>query len=137
MEENEYTSMDGTTVIICGGNPLPGCPESWERAYELQKQMNGGVDKDDDEYRDRPRWRFDCGFKLDFDGPLLDVSSRFYPPKNHYGPTWDGGVTIFLFGKEVAVKKFDCATLEELHIRVEAFVKEFADKVRKLLTDNQ
>lgn len=136
MSENEYNSIDGTHVIINGGNPLPGCPESWDQAYRLEKEMNGGKDKDDDEWHDRPRWKFDCGFKLDFDGPILDINSRFYPPKNHYGPTWDGGVTVRFMGKEIAVKKFDCPTLQELHSQVEVYLKEIADKIASVFPQN-
>lgn len=133
MSENLYKSVDGTTVIICGGDPLPGCPESWDEAYAAQAKMNGGISKEHDDYGDRPRWRFDCGFKLDFDGPLLDVSSRFYPPKSHYGATWDGGVAIHMFGQDIASKEFDCATLEELHAQVEAYVKVIAEKVAEAI----
>lgn len=57
-------------IIINGGEPLEGCPPSWELANRWQKDAN--ANKSDDE----PRWSFDCGFKLDFDGSLLDVSSR-------------------------------------------------------------
>lgn len=137
MSENVYTSVNGTTVIICGGDPLPGCPENWDEAYAAQAKMNGGISKDDDDYHDRPRWRFDCGFKLDFDGPMLDVSSRFYPPKTHYGTTWDGGATVRMFGQDIASEAFDCATLEELHAKVEAWVKGIADKVAEAIREEK
>lgn len=132
MSENVYKSVNGTTVIVNGGNSLPGCPKDWDEANALQAKMNEGKG-DEEEYRNQPRWRFDCGFKLDFDGPLLDVSSRFYPPKSHYGATWDGGVSITMFGQDIASKKFDCTTLEELRVQVEGYVKEIADKVTKAI----
>ena len=130
MENNVYQSVNGTTVIVNGGNPLPGCPESWEQAREIEKGLNGGITKDDDEWQDKPRWSFDCGFKLDYDGDLLRVSSRFYPPKTHYGITWDGHVGVFLFGEKVLDKEFDCPSLEELKSQVEAFVNEISGKVK-------
>lgn len=129
MSGNEYTSIDGIHVIINGGNPLPGCPESWEQAYCLEKEMNGGKTKEDDDWSERPRWDFDCGFKLDFDGPILSVNSRFYPPANHYGPTWDGHVGVMFMGNAIFKKEFDCPTLQELHSQVEAYLKEIADKI--------
>jgi|GEM_PF-2564200 hypothetical protein len=135
MSENEYIGADGTHFIFNGGDPLPGCPESWEQAYKLQDEMNGGIKKDDSAYYDRPRWRFNCGFKLDFDGPILDVNSRFYPPKNHYGRTWDGRVTIVFMGQDVASKEFDCATLQELHSQVESYLKEIADKIKAIFQE--
>lgn len=87
------------TLIINGGNALPGCPESWEDARSWQDKAN--EDKGDSE----PLWSFDCGFKLDFDGGILRVSSRFYPPKTHYGSTWDGTVTVSLILKYANTNK--------------------------------
>lgn len=127
--ENNIIKIGNVTAILNGGNPLPGCPESWEQAYEIEKQLNNGVTKDDDDYNSAPRWDFDCGFKLDFDGPLMHISSRFYPPKTHYGATWDGTVTVYILDKEVSEKKFDCKTLDELKQQVEEYVYRVANKL--------
>lgn len=131
MEDNVYQSVSGVIVIVNGGNALPGCPESWEQAREIEKKLNEGKGDDDpaEIVGDQPRWKFDCGFKLDFDGPLLDVSSRFYPPKTHYGATWDGGVTVRMFGQEIASRAFDCSTLDELKSQVEDYLKSIADSI--------
>jgi len=110
------------TIIINGGNPLPGCPTDWEQAKIIQKHLN----KD----KITPKWEFDCGFKLDCDGPIVEVSSRFYPPTTHGGSTWDGYVHIYFFGEEIEKKKFDCLSLEELQIQVGQYINNIADKIK-------
>lgn len=113
-----------------GGNPLPGCPTDWDEAKAIEQNLNNGNDRED---VDGPTWRFDCGFKLDYDGPLLSVSSRFYPPKTHYGATWDGTATVFLLNEIVGEKKFDSPTLEELKKQVEEYVGGFVEKIKAAL----
>ena len=123
MSENEIIT-DGHHIIINGGNPLPGCPESWDDAHEWEDEVNKDTSK-----WEVPQWKFDCGFKLDHDGPILSVSSRFYPPKSDYGPRWDGGCEILLMGNTVAQKEFECDSLDELKSQVEAFVSDFIKTV--------
>jgi hypothetical protein len=123
MEDNIIQTPNGT-VILNGGNALNGCPLSWEEAGQWEKSAN--LDKDE---FDEPLWKFDCGFKLDFDGPVLRVSSRFYPPKTHYGPTWDGNVTVYILGKEVEKKSFDCKTLNELKAEVEQYITSLGSRI--------
>jgi hypothetical protein len=62
-------------VIFNGGDPSGDCPTDWDDAYELIEKMNAN------RVNDGPKWSFDCGFKLDFDGGLVSISSRFYTPK--------------------------------------------------------
>lgn len=123
MEDNIIITPT-STIIINGGNPLPGCPESWDDAYAIEKKLNEGKEENGE-----PLWDFDCGFKLDFDGPLISVCSRFYPPKTHYGSTWDGSVTVFLGDKDIDERSFDCATLDELKVQVESYIKEVSEKI--------
>ena len=73
----------------------------------------------------KPKWKFDCGFKLDFDGPIVSVSSRFYPPKTHYGPKWDGNVTINIFDIKIIKKEFKCNTLNDLKNEVENYISNY------------
>lgn len=119
-------SKDDDFIILNGGHPLAGCPENWEEA-------NGWADEANSKkcIHNEPSWSFDCGFKLDFDGPILSVSSRFYPPKEYYGDGWDGMVTIGLLGKPIVEKKFECDTLEELRCDVEKYVKSFHSDILK------
>lgn len=128
MSDNIINTPHGT-IIMNGGNPLPGCPNDWDEARAIELKLNNDNDKDD---IDGPCWSFDCGFKLDYDGPLLSVNSRFYPPKTHYGATWDGTVTILMIGEAIDEKKFDCQTLEELKTEAEEYVKTFSEKIKKL-----
>lgn len=131
MSENIIHTQAGT-IIFNGGEPLPGCPNSWDEARLIESKLNSGIDKEDDEYNDAPRWSFDCGFKLDYDGPILSVSSRFYPPKSHYGATWDGSVTVYVLGKGVGERKFDCPTLEELKRQVEEYLNGIVEKMQSI-----
>ena len=80
---------------------------------------------------DEPTWKWDCGFKLNYDGPIVSFSSRFYPPKTDYGPKWDGAVTVLIAGETMQEKSFECDSLEELRSQVEAFK---ADVVNRLKT---
>lgn len=103
------------TIIINGGTPFNGCPTSWEEAKNIEDSLNKGLEN---EY---VKWSFDCGFKLDFDSPegIVYVSSRFYPPKEHYGPTWDGTMTFFVKNKKMWEFKFDEKDLTTLKKKVE------------------
>lgn len=121
---NNIIQTPNATIIINGGNPLPGCPKSWDDANAWEEKAN----EDKEEHRE-PCWSFDCGFKLDFDGPLLSISSRFYPPTTHGGSTWDGSVTVMLMGKDIEEKKFDCKTLDQLKIEVEQYVESIKSRL--------
>jgi hypothetical protein len=114
-------------AIINGGPPLPGCPADWNEADRLLLELNKG--KDEDGYE--PQWSWDCGFKLDYDGGLLRIGSRFYPPTTGYGPTWDGSVTVYFMDEALEKKEFDCNTLEELKAAVESHVQTLIKKYRE------
>jgi ABC-type glycerol-3-phosphate transport system substrate-binding protein len=132
MSDKVYQSVSGATVIVDGGDPLPGCPASWDEAHEWADRVNKDGNKSE-----VPFWSWDCGFKLDFDGPLVSVSSRFYPPKSHYGPTWDGSVAISVLGNPVITKSFDCKTLDELKKSVETFALGFAKALEQALESTE
>lgn len=120
--ENGIIEGKNGTIIICGGNPLNGCPNDWDEAKNIIEKLNettiNGLE-----------WSFDCGFKLDYDGSFISISSRFYPPKTHYGKTWDGTSTVYFQGTKVEEKKFDCETLDELKSQVEEYVKSIIQRV--------
>lgn len=124
----EYISNKGVTVVFSGGNPLGNCPKNWDEAKEWIEKAN--ENKEDFQ----AEWSFDCGFKLDYDGGVVSISSRFYPPKSFYGKTWDGSSTVYVKGKEVAKKKFDCNTFPELVNSVEKFYSEIEDKCLSALS---
>lgn len=122
--ENNIIKNEAGTIIICGGNPLEGCPKDWYEAKNIIEKMNDGKTSNE------PQWSFDCGFKLDYDGGLLTIGSRFYPPKTHYGATWDGTVDVYLLDKTIEEKKFDCQTLDELKKQVDEYVNSIIEKLQ-------
>ena len=121
-----------TIIVINGGEPLKDCPTDWDEARKWQESANNN----DLEDYDTPKWSWDCGFKLDFDGPLIGVSSRFYPPKTDYGDSWDGTVSLSVLGKEVSEKRFDCETLDTLKIDVDKYLKTISEKAALLFKDD-
>ena len=124
MSENNNVLTDGKRImIINGGNALKDCPTDWDEAEKWIINANG-----DNERQEHPTWSFDCGFKLDYDGAFLSIGSRFYPPKTHSGETWDGSVSVYLLGKEVEKKEFDCPDLECLKTEVEAYIGRLKDR---------
>ena len=127
MENNIINHKNGT-IIFNGGNPLKGCPTDWEEAKLIIQKMNDGKTSNE------PQWSFDCGFKLDYDGGLLSIGSRFYPPKTHYGATWDGSVYVYLRNETIEKKIFDCKTLEELKNQVDEYINGIIEKVQSVLT---
>jgi hypothetical protein len=112
------------TIIINGGDNLKDCPKDWSEAKSIIKKLNEGNDDTD------LCWKFDCGFKLDYDGGLITVCSRFYPPKTHYGLTWNGTVVIKLLSKTIEEKKFDCQTIYDLKNQVDEYIKSFVGKIQ-------
>jgi len=127
MSKNVIHTDDGKTMVFNGGDPLPGCPDSWDEAHIWEKNSNA------DACFGAPEWKFDCGFKLDFDGELMSVRSRFYPPKSHYGPKWDGELLISMLGKPVVSKKFEEDSLYMLRLNVERFLNDFVSAIFTLI----
>lgn len=102
---------------------------TWDNTYKWEKIANKGRSPFE------PAWKWDCNFKLDFDGSFLFVDGHFYPPIKHYGPGWDGKLRIILFDEIVLVEKsFEADTLEELRIKVEKFVKHYKGVIKSKLT---
>jgi hypothetical protein len=125
---HEHIDMPTTTniqIISNGGEPLGDCPTSWDQANQWESQANTNSYK-----LHEPTWKWDCGFKLDYDGPVVSFSSRFYPPKTHYGPKWGGTVTVLILGEEMQEKPFESDSLEELRSQVETFKTDVVDKLR-------
>jgi hypothetical protein len=115
-------------MIINGGEPIDDCPANWDVAKKWIEKANADKDKFHE-----PKWSFDCGFKLDFDGPLISISCRFYPPKTNYGPKWDGICHIMVMGNEIYSKNFLCDNITQLHNDVEDYVKDISSKLKEIL----
>lgn len=95
---------------------------TWNRARIIEEDFN--LDKGLFE----PRWSFDCGFKLDFDGPLIRISSRFYPPIYNSGEGWEGSLHISVKDRTIEEVKFKCNSLDELKFKVESYVDLFEER---------
>ncbi len=124
---NILSDGKGNIAIINGGNPIGDCPTDWDEAKAWETLVNSGRIEEDE-----PTWSWDCGFKLDFDGPVLSICSRFYPPKTHYGPKWDGAVSVYVLSEEVEEKTFECSSLDGLKDEVEDYVNQLKERVRSL-----
>lgn len=98
---------------------------NWEQANAWQETVNAPKEE-----FNQPKWNWDCNFKLDFDGPLLSLSSRFYPPHYNKRGGWEGSVKILFMGTPILKKEFNCSTLEQLHKEVEAFTAHYASAIK-------
>lgn len=108
---------------------LEGCPLDWDSAEIIQANLN--KDKEGD-YAE-PNWSWDCNYKLDFDGALIRLSSRFYPPHKNDGPYWEGSVDLLFMEIEISTKEFNCPTLDILVEEVENYKKEIVDQLKTKL----
>jgi hypothetical protein len=39
---NNIIKTENSTIIFNGGNPLPGCPSSWDEARIIEEKFNEG-----------------------------------------------------------------------------------------------
>lgn len=97
---------------------------NWDNAKLWQEKAN-----EKKEIHDEPKWNWDCGFKLDFDGSLLSINSRFYPPKNE-SDWWVGKLHVVLFGEIILTKEFKEATLDEIRESVEKYMSHYVGCVK-------
>lgn len=101
--------------------------KEWQKARILIEGFNEGIEDD-------PKWDFDVSFKLDYDGDIVRVSSRFYPPPKNKSGKWEGGVSILLMGKSFIDKDgFVADTIYELKPMVEEYVSQVMDKIKTVL----
>jgi len=90
--------------------------ESWIETVNKDKDPQSG-----------PYWACDYGLKLDFDGPLVRVNSRFYTVRRKDKKTWEGEVQILLLYTELARKAFKADTKEKLRELVEEYIDTVAN----------
>ena len=91
------------------------CPATFKDADEWAENANG-----EQEYG-VPIWSWDCNFKLDFDGSLLRLSSRFYPPHKNDHDGWEGTASVMIGDQTISEKAFKTETLDELKVQVEGY----------------
>lgn len=104
---------------------------NWDNAKKWEECAN---QKDDDFY-DSPIWKFDCGFKLDYDGSILKVDSRFYPNGNNNN-TYDGSVTFNIKDETVFRREFSSRHIDILKKDVEQYIDSVFSNIVKLLNKN-
>lgn len=101
-------------IIVNGGKPKKDCPTSYIEANNWARASNQSRKN-----YCNPMWAWDCGFKLDFDGPLVWLSSRFYPPRSHYGEKWDGKISVMIGDGTLTELSIEAEKLNELKAAVE------------------
>jgi len=123
--------LDKLTSMMSSGKSTRD--ELWKQAPLTEIELNTDIDTDSG----IPKWSFDCGFKLDFDGSLLTISSRFYPPSSFIetNTDWDGAVTVYLLDKEVHRKTFKCKDLNTLKSEVSVYLEEIKGKLLNIKRD--
>jgi hypothetical protein len=103
--------------------------EMWNAAHKWQEQAN--------EEDDLIKWSWDCGLKLDYDGDVCRISSRFYPPHKssaEYGK-YHGTISVMIGDAEEYLHehKIEAETLDELQNMVEGYVSKTLDKMHNAL----
>jgi len=103
--------------------------EMWNAAYKWQEEAN----KDDKIIK----WSWDCGLKLDYDGDVCCISSRFYPPHKsspEYGK-YSGTISVMIGDGDEYIHehKVEAETLDELKSLVEGYVSKILDKMHNAI----
>ena len=80
-----------------------------------------------------PNWSWDCGLKLDFDGGILRVSSRFY---QGIEDIFDGSVSFYIGDAELFNREFSSKHIDVLKKDVEEYVKAVTDNIQQLCSTN-
>ena len=80
-----------------------------------------------------PNWSWDCGLKLDFDGGLLRVSSRFYQGREDI---FDGSVSFYIGDAELFNREFSSKHIDVLKKEVEEYVKAVTENIQQLCSTN-
>jgi hypothetical protein len=118
-----------TTPHLAGGKVGP-----WEVAHQWEDRVNEARNEFEE-----PVWSWDCNFKLDFDGPLMSVNSRFYPghktneffQNGHDG--WKGWVEIRVGPNSVERREFCEESPEAIRVAVEAHIEAWQNRLMVLL----
>lgn len=103
--------------------------EIWDAAYKWQEQVN-----EDDKLI---KWSWDCGLKLDYDGDVCRIYSRFYPPHKSsaaYGK-YHGTITVMIGDaiEYIHEHEIEANTLDELQKLAENYVSEILDKMHNAI----
>lgn len=110
--------------------------EMWDAAQKWLEEAN--------EEDSIMKWTWDCGLKLDYDGTVCRISSRFYPPHKtsaDYGKYY-GTITVTMGETREAIHEheIEAATLDELKRETEEYVSEILERlhnaIKSIFVDN-
>lgn len=100
---------------------------------ENAKIWSDNANKDKQTECSEPNWSWDCGLKLDFDGGLLRVISRFYQSSNDI---FDGSVSFYIGDTEIFRREFSSRRIDILKKDVEEYVTDVTANVENLCNNN-
>ena len=103
--------------------------EMWDAAFKWQEKAN-----EEDNFI---KWSWDCGLKLDYDGDVCRISSRFYPPhksSDEYGK-YHGTISVMIGDAEEYLHQheIEAETLDELQKVAEDYVYKILDKMHNAI----
>jgi hypothetical protein len=101
----------------------------WNEAKECAENANSEKQIQEIE----PRWSWDCGLKLDYDGGLLRVSSRFYQADNNI---YNGSVSFLIGDETLFDREFSCRHIDVLKADVETYVAKITANIKLLCENN-
>ena len=103
---------------------MSDCPKTFEEADKWAEEANVGRDFG-------PKWKWDCNFKLDYDGEIISFSSRFYPPHKNNHDGWEGSISVYILDEKIDDEAFKESTLEELKVAVERSANAYIQTVKR------
>lgn len=102
---------------------------NWDNAKKWAESANEGKNPKYSE----PNWSWDCGLKLDYDGGLMHVSSRFYQVNEDI---FDGSVSFYIGDEAIFNREFSSKHIEVMKKDVEEYVRAITENVKQLCTTN-
>ena len=85
------------------------------------------------------KWSWDCGLKLDYDGYICGISSRFYPPHKSSGDygKYHGTINVMIGDAQeeesIHEHEIEATTLDELQKIAEDYVSKIIDKIHNAI----
>ena len=78
------------------------------------------------------KWSWDCGLKLDYDGGICRISSRFYPPHKNSEEyaKYDGTISVLIGYETIHKHKIEAETLDILKNDVEKYVSKIIERIQ-------
>jgi len=111
-----------------------GSDDDWKQAREWAEENSGDI----------LEFSWDVGFKLDYDGEVLKILSRFYPPhKKHVdyiertGKKYTGQMTVYFLDKELHEVEIHANSLDELAEKAKAKADELISLIDKAVSSIQ